>query len=76
MGGEKLSKVAYHPKKGVQTGEDAILAAQHGVKGIILSNHGGRQADTCRSGLEVLPEGFILFSLSFSFFWFPTKNNF
>eukprot|EP00008_Paramoeba_atlantica_P013296 CAMPEP_0201481564 /NCGR_PEP_ID=MMETSP0151_2-20130828/5836_1 /ASSEMBLY_ACC=CAM_ASM_000257 /TAXON_ID=200890 /ORGANISM="Paramoeba atlantica, Strain 621/1 / CCAP 1560/9" /LENGTH=482 /DNA_ID=CAMNT_0047863835 /DNA_START=72 /DNA_END=1517 /DNA_ORIENTATION=- len=42
--------------KGVQTGEDAILAAQHGVKGIILSNHGGRQADTCRSGLEVLPE--------------------
>ena len=59
-------------KKGVQTGEDAILAAQHGVKGLILSNHGGRQADGCRSGLEILPEGLISFS-SFSF-WFPNKN--
>jgi L-lactate dehydrogenase (cytochrome) len=42
--------------KGVQCAEDAVLAAQHGVAGIILSNHGGRQLDGARSGLEVLAE--------------------
>lgn len=42
--------------KGVQCVEDALLAAQHGVQGIILSNHGGRQLDTVRSGIEILPE--------------------
>ena len=42
--------------KGVQCAEDAVIAAQKGCKGIILSNHGGRNLDTSRSGLEVLPE--------------------
>eukprot|EP00450_Noctiluca_scintillans_P004128 CAMPEP_0194510364 /NCGR_PEP_ID=MMETSP0253-20130528/41673_1 /TAXON_ID=2966 /ORGANISM="Noctiluca scintillans" /LENGTH=509 /DNA_ID=CAMNT_0039353593 /DNA_START=37 /DNA_END=1566 /DNA_ORIENTATION=- len=42
--------------KGVQCGEDAVLAFQHGLAGCVLSNHGGRQLDTCRSGIEVLPE--------------------
>ncbi|KAH9247567.1 hypothetical protein BASA81_014823 [Batrachochytrium salamandrivorans] len=43
--------------KGIQTGEDAVLAAQSGhVAGIVLSNHGGRQLDTCRSGIEILVE--------------------
>lgn len=42
--------------KGVQTGEDALLAYQVGVAGIIISNHGGRQLDVCRSALEILPE--------------------
>lgn len=42
--------------KGVQCGEDAVLAYQHGLAGVVLSNHGGRQLDTCRSGIEVLPE--------------------
>jgi len=42
--------------KGIQTGEDAILAARSGVRGIVLSNHGGRNADTCRSGIEILEE--------------------
>jgi L-lactate dehydrogenase (cytochrome) len=42
--------------KGVQTGEDAVLAAKAGVAAIILSNHGGRNCDTSRSGIEVLPE--------------------
>uniref|UniRef100_A0A7S4JIJ4 L-lactate dehydrogenase (cytochrome) n=1 Tax=Paramoeba aestuarina TaxID=180227 RepID=A0A7S4JIJ4_9EUKA len=42
--------------KGVQVGEDALKAVEYGVKAIILSNHGGRQADCCRSGLEILPE--------------------
>merc|ERR1719456_799159 len=42
--------------KGVQCGEDAVLACQKGLAGIVCSNHGGRQLDTCRSGIEVLPE--------------------
>ncbi|KAL1917337.1 uncharacterized protein VTP21DRAFT_4993 [Calcarisporiella thermophila] len=42
--------------KGVQCGEDAVLAVQHGVQGIVISNHGGRQLDFARSGIEVLPE--------------------
>ncbi|KAJ3074485.1 hypothetical protein HDU98_011168 [Podochytrium sp. JEL0797] len=43
--------------KGVQTGADAVLAAKLGcVRGLVLSNHGGRQLDTCRSGIEILPE--------------------
>ncbi|MDQ2648832.1 MAG: alpha-hydroxy-acid oxidizing protein [Actinomycetota bacterium] len=31
--------------KGVQTVEDAVLAAEHGVEAVALSNHGGRQLD-------------------------------
>jgi L-lactate dehydrogenase (cytochrome) len=42
--------------KGVQTGEDAILAVKHNVSAIILSNHGGRQLDYARSSIEVLEE--------------------
>ena len=42
--------------KGVQTGLDAVLAAKAGVDAIILSNHGGRNLDSARSGIEVLPE--------------------
>lgn len=33
-----------------------MLAARGGVDAIILSNHGGRQLDTSRSGIEVLEE--------------------
>jgi L-lactate dehydrogenase (cytochrome) len=32
--------------KGIQTAEDAILACQYGVDGILISNHGGRNLDT------------------------------
>ena len=42
--------------KGVQRVEDVILAIQHGVQGVVLSNHGGRQLDFARSGVEVLAE--------------------
>lgn len=42
--------------KGVQTAADAVLAVKAGVDGIVCSNHGGRQQDTARSGLEVLGE--------------------
>jgi L-lactate dehydrogenase (cytochrome) len=42
--------------KGVQCGEDAVHAFKLGLQGCVLSNHGGRQLDTCRPGIEVLPE--------------------
>merc|ERR550532_2119274 len=42
--------------KGVQCGEDAVHAFKLGLHGCVLSNHGGRQLDTCRPGIEVLPE--------------------
>jgi L-lactate dehydrogenase (cytochrome) len=32
--------------KGIQTAADAKLAMEHGIEGIILSNHGGRSLDT------------------------------
>ena len=42
--------------KGVQCADDAVQAAEAGAAAIILSNHGGRNLDTSRSGIEVLPE--------------------
>jgi isopentenyl diphosphate isomerase/L-lactate dehydrogenase-like FMN-dependent dehydrogenase len=42
--------------KGVQTGEDARLAAEHGAAGIVVSNHGGRQLDTVAATIDLLPE--------------------
>jgi 4-hydroxymandelate oxidase len=42
--------------KGVLTAEDALLAAEHGAAGIIVSNHGGRQLDGVPASLDVLPE--------------------
>jgi 4-hydroxymandelate oxidase len=42
--------------KGIVTGEDAALAVQAGVDGIVVSNHGGRQEETLRSTIECLPE--------------------
>lgn len=31
--------------KGILTKEDAELAVEHGVQGVVVSNHGGRQLD-------------------------------
>jgi 4-hydroxymandelate oxidase len=42
--------------KGVLTAEDARLAVEHGARGIIVSNHGGRQLDRAPAALDVLPE--------------------
>ena len=41
--------------KGIQAVEDARLAVQHGVDGIIVSNHGGRQVDGAVASLDALP---------------------
>ena len=42
--------------KGIATGEDALIAVQHGVEVVYVSNHGGRQLDAGRGSIEVLPE--------------------
>ncbi len=42
--------------KGIATAEDARLAVAHGVEVIYVSNHGGRQLDHGRGGLDMLPE--------------------
>jgi lactate 2-monooxygenase len=42
--------------KGVQHPDDARRAADEGVDGVVVSNHGGRQVDGAVASLEVLPE--------------------
>jgi isopentenyl diphosphate isomerase/L-lactate dehydrogenase-like FMN-dependent dehydrogenase len=42
--------------KGVLTGEDAALAADHGAAGVVVSNHGGRQLDGVGATVDALPE--------------------
>jgi L-lactate dehydrogenase (cytochrome) len=42
--------------KGVQRVEDVLKAIETGCQGVVLSNHGGRQLDTARSGIEILAE--------------------
>ena len=42
--------------KGIQTGEDAALACEHGAAAIVVSNHGGRQLDGVAATADVLPE--------------------
>jgi len=42
--------------KGILTAEDAELCVEHGVDGLVVSNHGGRVVDSGLSTIEVLPE--------------------
>ena len=42
--------------KGIVTREDAQLAVEHGVNGLMVSNHGGRAEETLRPTIESLPE--------------------
>jgi 4-hydroxymandelate oxidase len=42
--------------KGILTAEDARLAVEHGVAGIGVSNHGGRQLDGTLASIRALPE--------------------
>lgn len=41
--------------KGILNPRDAELAVRHGVDGIIVSNHGGRQLDAAPATMQVLP---------------------
>ena len=42
--------------KGILAHEDAVLAAEQGMDGIIVSNHGARSEDSGRSTIDALPE--------------------
>jgi isopentenyl diphosphate isomerase/L-lactate dehydrogenase-like FMN-dependent dehydrogenase len=42
--------------KGIATAEDAVIALDHGVEWIYVSNHGGRQLDHGRGAMQMLPE--------------------
>jgi isopentenyl diphosphate isomerase/L-lactate dehydrogenase-like FMN-dependent dehydrogenase len=42
--------------KGIDGGDDARLCLDHGVDGILVSNHGGRSTETGRATIEALPE--------------------
>ena len=42
--------------KGIDTREDARLCLEHGIDGILVSNHGGRSTETGRPTIEALPE--------------------
>ncbi len=42
--------------KGIDTREDARLALEHGLDGILVSNHGGRSTETLRPTIQALPE--------------------
>jgi len=42
--------------KGIATAEDALLAVHHGVSGIVVSNHGGRQLNGALATIDALPE--------------------
>jgi 4-hydroxymandelate oxidase len=42
--------------KGIDTREDAALCLEHGIDGILVSNHGGRSTETLRPTIQALPE--------------------
>ena len=42
--------------KGILRPDDARLAVEHGVQGVLVSNHGGRQVDGAVGALDALPE--------------------
>lgn len=42
--------------KGIATAEDALLAYHHGINGIVVSNHGGRQLNGALATIDCLPE--------------------
>ena len=42
--------------KGIETREDGQACCEHGVDGIIVSNHGGRAEESGRGTIECLPE--------------------
>ncbi|MEL0106717.1 MAG: alpha-hydroxy acid oxidase [Rhodospirillaceae bacterium] len=42
--------------KGLQSAEDAVLAKERGLDGVVMSNHGGRYVDCAPAPLQVLAE--------------------
>lgn len=58
---EELAKTTNIPMaiKGVQTAEDVVLAAEKGIRAVVISNHGGRQLDYSRAPVEVLADSMV-----------------
>lgn len=54
---EKIKQQTHLPVllKGILHPDDAILAVEAGIDGIIVSNHGGRQLDGVAASLDALP---------------------
>ncbi|HSP22619.1 MAG TPA: alpha-hydroxy acid oxidase [Planococcus sp. (in: firmicutes)] len=54
---EKIKKKTHLPVllKGILHPDDAVLAVEAGIDGIIVSNHGGRQLDGVAASLDALP---------------------
>ena len=48
--------VTADPRQGHPRGDDAKLALEHGINGIVVSNHGGRQVDGAVAALDALAE--------------------
>ena len=42
--------------KGIVTSEDTVLAVEHGVDAVWVSNHGGRQLDGVAASIDALPK--------------------
>ena len=42
--------------KGILRGDDAVRSVEHGARGIVVSNHGGRQLDGAIATIDALPE--------------------
>lgn len=42
--------------KGIQRAQDAEIAVAHGVDGVMVSNHGGRQLDHAPAAIDILEE--------------------
>lgn len=42
--------------KGIMRGDEAAQCVRHGVDGMVVSNHGGRDEESLRSTIECLPE--------------------
>jgi len=42
--------------KGLQSLEDAVIAADYGLDGVVISNHGGRYLDSAPAPLQLVPE--------------------
>ncbi len=55
---DELRKMTRLPMilKGILHPEDARLAVKHGMAGVIVSNHGGRQVDGAIAALDALPD--------------------
>ena len=54
---EWLAKITKLPIviKGLVRADDALRAAEHGARAVVISNHGGRQLDTSPATIDVLP---------------------